>query len=219
MGLVSLSYKAGDVLIACHDCDLLLADSEAMEHRVACCPRCDAVLHVSKVNSLERALALSITGLLLFLPANLLPMLTFEVLGQSNSSTMLNGIYKMAQGGYWWMSVLVGFCSVVAPLLKLLTLSYVSAGCLLEWKKSGVKRALKLYQRLNEWGMFDVYMLGFLVAFIKMNDLGGLVPGTGLYCFITLLVVATACNSVFDNRMAWFYLDPECDSETNHDNH
>lgn len=204
-----LASESADALIACHDCDLLLADAEPLEHRVASCPRCGAVLHVTKRNSLERTLALSITGLLLFVPANLLPMLTFEILGQSSSSTMLSGIYKMTLGGYWWMSLLVGFCSVVAPLMKLLMLAYVSAGCLFQWEKPPLRQALKLYQRLDEWGMFDVYMLGLLVAFIKMNDLGGLVTGTGLYCFVALLVVATACSSVFDSRLAWLRLDPD----------
>jgi len=203
------------LLVGCHDCDLLLEDTASLERRIAFCPRCGAVLDITKTNSLERTLALSVTGILLFIPANLLPMLTLEMLGQSNSSTMLSGIYKMTLGGYWWMSLLVGFCSILAPLLKLLALMFVSAGCLFEWNKANLRQALKLYQRLNEWGMFDVYMLGLLVAFIKMNDLGGLVPGVGLFCFTSLLVVATACGSVFDSRLAWRLLDPVNDGVEN----
>lgn len=203
-----VSKDVDPTITACHECDLLLVDSVTLLNRVASCPRCAAVLHVSKVNSLERSLALSLTGLLLFVPANLLPILTLELLGQSNSTTMLSGVYKLTLGGYWWMSILVFFCSILAPLLKLLMLFYVSLGCLCEWPKAGLIRALKVYQRLNEWGMFDVYMLGILVSFIKMQDLGALIPGYGLFCFVALLVTATAVSVVFDIDLVWQRLDP-----------
>lgn len=191
------------VLTACHQCDLLLQDRKRELLRKACCPRCGTVLHISSVNSMERTLALSLTGLLLFIPANTLPILTFELLGQSNTNTMINGIVQMAQGGYWWMSALVAFCSILAPLFKLLLLLFISAGSLWGSSRRSMAAALKGYHRLDEWGMFDVYMLGILIAFIKMKDIGGLVPGTGLFCFVGLLVVAMVCSSVFDPHQAW----------------
>lgn len=171
--------------------------------RKVSCPRCGAVLHISRFNSMERTLALSLTGLLLFIPANTLPILTFELLGQSNTNTMINGIMQLAQGGYWWMSMLVAFCSILAPLIKLLLLLFISVGSLRAASTRGMAAALKAYHRLDEWGMFDVYMLGILIAFIKMQDMGGLIPGMGLFCFVGLLVVAAACSSVFDPHQAW----------------
>ena len=164
---------------------------------------------------MERTLALSLTGLLLFIPANILPIMTFELLGQSNTNTMINGIYQMTLGGYWWMSALVCFCSILAPLLKLLMLAFISAGSLLSWSKRGVARALKTYQALDEWGMFDVYMLGILISFIKMKDMGSLIPGPGLVAFILLLLVATACSSVFDKQLIWARLGSASDKRDN----
>jgi len=152
---------------------------------------------------MERTLALSLTGLLLVIPANTLPILTLELLGQSNTNTMINGIYQMTLGGYWWMSALVFFCSILAPIIKLLMLSFISAGYLYNWSHAGVAKALKIYQNLDEWGMFDVYMLGILISFIKMKDMGTLIPGLGLATFVALLVVATACSAVFDKEQAW----------------
>lgn len=190
-------------LTACHECDALLQDRKLSTRRKASCPRCGAVLHISRSNSMERTLALSLTGLLLFLPANLLPILTLELLGQSNTSTMLNGIYQILTGGYWWMALLVCFCSIVAPLFKLVALAYVSASCLFHWPRALAVKLLKLYQHLDEWGMFDVYVLGILISFIKMKDLGTLTPGLGLFCFVSLLLVATAISSVFDQQLAW----------------
>lgn len=200
------------VLIACHECDLLLQDKKREPVRKASCPRCGAVLHISRLNSMERTLALSLTGLLLFIPANMLPILTFELLGQSNTNTMINGIAQMAQGGYWWMSALVAFCSILAPLIKLLLLAFISAGSLWTTSTRGMATALKGYQRLDEWGMFDVYMLGILIAFIKMKDMGSLIPGTGLFCFVGLLVVAAVCSSVFDPHQAWKRVSSDNDS-------
>jgi len=188
---------------ACHECDLLLQAANVDGRHKACCPRCGAVLYTTRVNSMERTLALSLTGLLLVIPANTLPILTLELLGQSNTNTMINGIYQMTLGGYWWMSALVFFCSILAPIIKLLMLSFISAGYLYNWSHAGVAKALKIYQNLDEWGMFDVYMLGILISFIKMKDMGTLIPGLGLATFVALLVVATACSAVFDKEQAW----------------
>ncbi len=190
-------------VIACHDCDLLLHDKKVQSNRKASCPRCGAVLHITRPNSMNRTLALSLTGLILFIPANVMPVLTLEIMGLSTTNTMVNGIVLMAQGGYWWMSFLVFFCSILSPLLKLLLLAYTSAGYLFDWSGKSLSFSLKLYQRLDEWGMFDVYMLGILVSYIKMKDMGVLTPGFGLWAFAALLVVATACSAVFDPHAVW----------------
>ena len=190
-------------IIACHDCDLLLHDQCIEANRTAHCPRCDAVLHISRSNSLQRTLALSLAGLLLFIPAMTLPILSFEVLGQGSSSTMLNGIVTMLAEGYWWMSILVLFCSVLAPLLKMLLLLTLSAGSLFDWSLGLLIRCQKLYRHLDEWGMFDVYMLGIIVSFVKMQAYGLLLPGIGLWCFAALLVIAAASSSVYDSHLVW----------------
>jgi len=201
-------------ITACHECDLLLREKNIIRQWKTCCPRCGAVLRISCVNSMERTLALSITGLLLVIPANILPILTLELLGQSNTNTMINGIYQMAMGGYWWMSILVCFCSILAPIIKLLMLSFVSAGSLYGWPPSGIAKALKVYQNLDEWGMFDVYMLGILISFIKMKDMGTLIPGFGLATFVALLLVATVSSTVFDKGLVWARLGSgSCDDE------
>lgn len=204
--LAGHSFVQADI-IACHDCDLLLKDQQLEAERTASCPRCAAVLHVSRRNTLQRTLALSIAGLILFIPANILPILTFEALGKSNTSTMINGIVTIASEGYWWMGVLVFFCSIFAPFIKLLLLTITSAGCLLQWPLRLLVRCQKLYQHLDEWGMFDVYLLGILVSFIKMKDYGVLVPGVGMWCFVGLLLIAACCSSVYDSQYVWRQID------------
>jgi len=189
--------------LACHDCDLLLHDKQRESNRKACCPRCGALLHITKLNSTERTLALSLTGLLLFIPANSLPLLTLELLGQVNSSTIITGVIRMFEGGYWWMSLLVAFCSIIAPLAKLMMLFYLSISMHFNNMTRRFVICLKFYQKLDEWGMFDVYMLGLLVSFIKMKELGSLSPGLGLWCFLALMLIATASSSVFDRHQAW----------------
>ena len=207
------SNSQGQSITACHDCNLLLSDKRVLTHRKASCPRCGATLHITRTNSMERTLAISIAGLLLFIPANTLPIMTLEILGQSNTNTMVNGIVQMTAGGYWWMSLLVCFCSILAPLAKLLMLAFISAGSLMNGSKRGVANALKIYHHLDEWGMFDVYMLGILISFIKMKDMGTLIPGLGLLSFVSLLLLATACSSVFDSQQAWARLGAGFDDE------
>ncbi len=205
-------------VIACHDCDLLLHDKKVQRNRKASCPRCGAVLHITRPNSMSRTLALSLTGLILFIPANVMPILTLEIMGLSTTNTMINGIVLMAQGGYWWMSLLVCFCSILAPLMKLILLAYTSAGYLFNWSGKSLSFCLKLYQRLDEWGMFDVYMLGILVSYIKMKDMGTLVPGFGLLSFTVLLVVAAACSTVFDSHAVWSKIGSSAADDLNQQN-
>ncbi len=194
--------EAGDI-IACYDCDLLLRNKRPRANNKVCCPRCGAVFSIARNHSQIRTLAISITGLILFIPANPLPLLSFEFLGQSSSNTMMNGLQLLTSSGYWWMSVLVLFCSVLAPLIKLFLLVIISLGSLLRrWRRQVIK-SMVIYHTLNEWGMFDVYLLGIMVSYIKMLDVGTIIIDAGLFCFVSLMLTATLCSLSYDPQSTW----------------
>ncbi|MEN8259255.1 MAG: paraquat-inducible protein A, partial [Pseudomonadota bacterium] len=165
-----------EVLIACGECDLLLKALPAEAGSKVRCPRCGHVLAHPQKNSLETCLALSLAGLLLFVPANFLPILTLSVLGKTQTETMVSGVSALYRGGLWWVALLVALCSVVVPLGKLLLMFYVSACLKLGRFPDNLGRSFRCYHQLDTWGMLEVYMLGILVAVVKLKDMADVVP-------------------------------------------
>ncbi|MBL4621272.1 MAG: paraquat-inducible protein A, partial [Immundisolibacteraceae bacterium] len=171
-------------LLLCHDCDLVIANSPATAGNRVCCPRCQALLYEVRSDSVNRVLALSLTGLLLSIPANTLPIMSLQIIGSNSSNTMVNGVVQLISQGYWWMGLLVLLCSVVLPVTELLILFVLGLSIKLDrWRQLSIG-LLKWQGKISEWGMLEVYMLGIIVAFVKMKDLGELHAGMGLAAFI-----------------------------------
>ncbi|MCH9692410.1 MAG: paraquat-inducible protein A [Gammaproteobacteria bacterium] len=188
---------------ACYQCDLLLTRALAPEGTKLLCPRCGAALHTHFPHSILYTAIYSFTGLLLFLPAATLPLLHFSFYVFDADNTLFNGVASLFGEGYIWLATLVLFCSVLAPLGKFLLLSFICWGC--GWGKLArpVASALRWYQHLYKWGMLDVYLLGILVALVKMTDLGSISVEPGLYCFSAMMLMATATAISFDPEAVW----------------
>lgn len=188
---------------ACHECDLLLGNSLAPPGGKLSCPRCGATIHRNPSRSIHYTAALSITGLVLFVPAASLPLMHFSIIAFGAENTLFNGVNSLFREGYVWLASLVLFCSVLAPLGKFLLLTFISLGCLWGVLDRPVANAVRWYQHLKEWGMLDVYLLGVLVALVKMEDLGKLVVEPGLYAFVALMVVSNLSTLAFDQQSVW----------------
>jgi len=189
--------------IACKDCDLLIERVDTPPGGKALCPRCANPLYQAREQSIERTLALAITGLLLFLPANLLPVMSLHIVGQESTTTIYKGSLVLFHEGLYWTALLVFLASIVVPLCKLLLVGFVS-GCLFLRRSSALlPYAFRYYHYLDEWGMLEVYMLGVLVAVVKLKGMASVAPGIGLYCFIALLLMATMMSSLLDEDCFW----------------
>jgi len=189
--------------IACKDCDLLLERLEAPPGDKALCPRCANPLYQPRHNSIEHTLALAITGLLLFIPANLLPVMSLGLIGQETSTTIYQGSLVLFQEGLYWTALLVLFASIVIPFCKLLLMLFISGHLYLERFNTLLPGAFRYYHYLDEWGMLEVYMLGVLVAVVKLKGMASVIPGIGLYCFVALPLVTTLMSSWLDEDSFW----------------
>ncbi|KUJ83632.1 paraquat-inducible protein A [Microbulbifer flavimaris] len=188
---------------ACHECDLLLGNCTAPPGGKLVCPRCAALINRNPARSIHYTAALSISGLLLFIPAATLPLLNFSIIIVGSENTLFNGVFSLFKAGYIWLASLVLFCSVVAPFTRFLLLAFISLGCLWGALDRPVSRAVRWYQHIREWAMLDVYMLGVLVALIKMQSLGKMVVESGLYCFVGLMVLSNLTLLSFDQQSVW----------------
>jgi paraquat-inducible protein A len=189
--------------LVCHECDALLQGAHASPGQKLVCPRCGCALYKPRRDSINRGLALSLSALILFVPANFLPIMTFNVLGLDNADTMVRGVLQLYRQGYWWMAALVGFCSIVAPLLQF---TLITGICLLVSRQHFgplLVFMLKIQSRVSRWGMLEVFMLGILVAYIKLLDLGTIELGVGLLCFTGMLMATTLNAILFDTHPIW----------------
>lgn len=193
-------------LTACPDCDLLLKKTHVPTGHKSRCPRCGSVLYSPRKNTVERTLALSLTGLILFFPAMLLPVMTLDAMGLEMATNLVHGISVLFRSGFHAVAILVLLTGVAIPFIKLLILFIVSLGILFKSGSYPLMLLFRTYRFLDEWGMLEIYMLGILVSIIKLKDLAQLSYGMGLLCFSALLVI-TVCTAIsLDEHRYWSML-------------
>jgi len=196
-------------LIACHECDLLLRKPLTSAGEKVECPRCGYELYTHRSQVVRRSLALVITALLLYLPANFLPIMQLNLLGQVTEDTVWSGVLGLYSSGMQSIAVVVFMCSMAVPLLKLLCQFAVLLSIRLDIGRSYGLLLYRIYHHMREWGMLEVYLMGILVAIVKLVDLADLSIGLGLFCFIALLLVQVWLEVTMSPHQIWEALSGE----------
>ncbi len=194
-------------VVLCPECDLLLKPASVREGEKLLCPRCGAVLDSPKRNSVEKVLALTSSGLLLYAPAIFLPLLTFDAAGIESTGSIADSFMALINTHFYFTGVMVFLTAILIPLVKLLMLFTVAA--LIHTGRSTRKTAImfRYYQHLDEWGMLEVYMIGILVTIIKMLHMAHVQYDVGFYCFIGLLTATLGSAAVLDENRFWKEID------------
>ncbi|MCK5360400.1 MAG: paraquat-inducible protein A [Gammaproteobacteria bacterium] len=190
-------------LIACHECDLLQQRISLPAKSKAQCGRCGAVLYRNIPNSIDRTVALSIAGLVLFICANVFPFLAFEVSGQSVQATLLSGAVALYKQGMWEVAGLVIFTCVAAPLAQILLMLYIFVPLKFNRLPYATAKAFRLLREMQNWNMIEVFMVGILVALVKLTKMAVIVPGLAMWSFMGLIIVLTAGASAIDPELVW----------------
>jgi len=190
-------------LIACHDCDLLNREVGVPEGGALRCARCGAVLYRHKRNSLDRTLALTVAAGVLFVVANVFPFLGFEMAGNLTETTLLTGVDRLWDQGSYMMSALVFATAVGAPLLQIGLLLYVLVPLKLGRVPHDLARVFRLLRRIQPWSMMEIFLIGILVALVKLGDMATIVPGLAVWSFAILILVMAGAVSALDPRIVW----------------
>ena len=205
---------AADGLVTCHDCHLLVRvappghalNREGDVHvGTPHCPRCHSALHARKPNALARAWALVISAFILYIPANLYPVMRVSSLGRSDASTILSGVAHLFESGMWPLALVVFFASVVVPLCKLFALIYllVQAGRGAPERLVDRTKLYRLTEALGRWSMVDIYVVAILSAVVQLGALAQVEPEAGAVYFGAVVVVTMFAAESFDPRVAW----------------
>jgi len=198
-----------DELVASQECDLLMRKPHLALGEKAQCPRCGYELYAHRHNVVERSLALVIAALLLYVPANFLPIMELNLLGQASQDTVWSGVVGLFDTGMQGIAVVVFLCSMGIPLLKLLCQLAVLLSIRLNIGRSYGLLIYRIYHHLKDWGMLEVYLMGVLVAIVKLVDLAELSLGLGLTCFVSLLLVQVWLEVVMSPHQIWQALSGE----------
>ncbi|MBF0194443.1 MAG: paraquat-inducible protein A [Magnetococcales bacterium] len=190
-------------LLACHECDSLYRLPSLEGRTLARCERCGSVLARGDANSIDNTLAYTLAALVFFTIANAYPILGLRVAGQEQFYTLLSGATALAKFDLLAVGIVVFLTTIFFPLLIMIGLLYV----LIPLRTGRVPRyfipIFKFTLALLPWGMVGVYMLGVLVAIVKLADLATVVPGWGLYALFSLLLVTVAAAATLNPRVIW----------------
>jgi paraquat-inducible protein A len=194
---------ARDALTQCHECGLLQRNPRLPVGDAARCVRCGATLHRNIPDSLDRTLALTLAGIVLFAVANSFPFLSFQLQGQATETTLFTGVRDLYQQGMWGLSGVVFFTSILAPGIQLALLVIVLVPLKMNLHPRGFPTLFRYVATLTPWGMMDVFMLGILVSVVKLADMAAIVPGTSLFAFGVLIFVLAAAQASLDPDIVW----------------
>lgn len=192
-------------LINCHICHLLSRSDLEHDH----CPRCGARLHGRKANSLARCWALLIASMIIYLPANLLPITITSALGTTQSDTIISGVIYFIKSGSWYIGLIIFVASIFVPLMKMLILGFllISVQLRLHWRPKDRTRLYRLTELVGRWSMVDVYVVTILVALVKLGALANVDAGPGIAYFCGVVILTMFAAESFDPRLIWDQLE------------
>jgi paraquat-inducible protein A len=191
-------------ILACKFCDLLNQVPLIRERATARCSRCGAVLINKKRNSIDRTLALTMTAAVLFVIANLLPFLSFDMNGRTAAETTLSsGVFELYDQGELLLSGLVLVTAILAPGLELSMLLYVLLGLKMRLQPWGLALVFRTLVRLRPWSMMEVFLIGILVALVKLTDEATILAGPGIWFFGVLVITLAGAAFTLNDRAIW----------------
>ena len=189
--------------IACHECDLI-HDIPSMPNRAAAvCVRCGCVLFRAKTDSIDRTLAWTFAGLVLYAVAVSFPFLAMKNGPISNETGLLTGIEFLYSQGIIPLATLVLLTCILIPLIQMLGLLYVFIPLKLNFRVKYAIPIFRLFKHIKPWSMMEIYMLGILVSIVKLGKMATIVPGLAVIAFGLLIFVLNFALSAVDEHMVW----------------
>jgi paraquat-inducible protein A len=192
-------------LLACHSCGQISDAGAVPPGSKLACPRCHASLHTRKPGSVARTWALVLTATILYIPANLLPVMVVIYFGAGQPDTILSGVKELVAADMWPVALLVFFASITVPVLKLCGLVFlllsVQRGS--SWRPRDKTLLYRIVEGVGRWSMVDIFMISILVALVNLGALATIEPRAGALAFAAVVIVTMLASMAFDPRLIW----------------
>ena len=191
-------------VIACHACSLVCEDTLDVTGP-ARCPRCDTALHRRRPESIARAWAFLIAGMILYIPANLLPVMFTGQFGDDQENTVMSGIIEFWKTGSYGIALVIFIASVAVPCTKFLVLGLLllTAQRQSRWARRERARLYRLVELIGYWSMLDVLVVAVVAALVKFQALSEVEPRIGILYFGAMVIMTMLSAMNFDPRLIW----------------
>ncbi len=194
-----ISALHGLNLVSCHQCETVQAADRAR------CSFCGHALHGRKRNSLQRAWSFLITALILYVPANVLPIMTTNEMGKETFNTIAGGVVALWEHGDFLIALIILVASLLVPLAKFAALIVLCLGNRLEMVDKPQSRAniYRLTEFVGRWSMVDVFVVAFLAALIQLGNLMSVYPGPAALAFAGMVIFSMLAANSLDPKLFW----------------
>lgn len=193
-------------LLGCHVCGQVCRAPGAGEgDAVPACPRCGSTLHRRKPAVYTRTWALLIAAFLMYVPANVLPIMRTASLGDIDDNTIISGVVELWVKGSPGLAVIVFCASIVVPMLKFLALGTLLVTCRRgsNWARRQRAQLYRLVELIGYWSMLDVFVVALLTALVRFGFFSLVEPLPGVVFFGLTVVLTMFASMCFDPRLIW----------------
>ncbi|MBW9102393.1 paraquat-inducible protein A [Paraburkholderia phenoliruptrix] len=194
-------------LLACHACGRV--ERRRAGHARQHCRRCGAPLHRRNPASLSRTWALLLAAAILYVPANLLPVMHTASLVGSEDDTIISGVIYFWTSGSWPLAIVVFVASILVPMLKLTVLVLLAASAQRRsaWRPMERVKLYRIVERIGRWSMLDVFVITLTVALVRFESLAVITAGPGALAFGCVVILTMLASMQFDPRLIWDHVE------------
>ena len=200
-------------ILTCNEChELNKLDPETDEQT---CTRCGALVHARRPDSLMRTWALLLTSAILYIPANLLPIMTINSLGQGSPSTIMAGVIELMQHGMIPIAAVVFVASILVPTFKLVGIALLLFSVQRHQPLSARQRIImyRFIEFIGRWSMLDIFVIAILVAVVNFGRIASVEANLGAVAFASVVVLTMLAAVTFDPRLIWDNTESDDDHE------
>ncbi|MFB2594937.1 paraquat-inducible protein A [Paracoccus sp. p4-l81] len=192
-------------LVGCRSCGRVWPQDQAR------CGRCGARLVVPDRRGLQPVWAWLAAGLIMYVPANLLPMLRTATIAGSSENTILGGVIELIRHHNYGVALVVFLASVVVPVGKFMAISYLALIVGTRSDRMSNHRRLRLYEVvefIGRWSMIDVFVVAILSALVQLGLVASIHPGPAAISFALSVAFTMLSAQSFDPRLIWQHPAP-----------
>jgi len=194
-------------VIVCHACDLVHRRDAIADKARVLCVRCRAELYRTNSASIDTAIALAATAAILLLLSNAYPLVALQLNGSFRATTLVGAARGLYVQGYAPVAALVLVTTVLVPLFQITALLYVLLPLRRNGRARGQNEVFRALTRLRPWAMSEVFMLGALVALVKLSALAQVIPGIALFAYGALMLTLAALTSITPTEQFWRWVE------------
>ncbi len=200
-------------ILICTECHELNKQEPDTDEQV--CTRCGALVHPRRPNSIMRTWALLITAAILYIPANLLPIMTVSTLGQGEGDTIMSGVIILVQHGMFPIAAVVFIASILVPTFKLVGIALLLFSVQRHQPLSARQRIImyRFIEFIGRWSMLDIFVIAILVAVVNFGRLASIEANLGAVAFASVVILTMLAAVTFDPRLIWDNTESDDDHE------